>query len=190
MRPTSDSDEALCHRIKNGDEYAFKVLFDRYYEPLYRFFCHRGMEFALAEDMAQDIFVRVWQKRNSLDPSKAIKAYLYQAAANEIGMFLRKKSVRDAHATDVLHQNSTGSYTSAEFDQKEFIAKTVQSLPETLRNVFILHRYDGLSYKEIAQLQAVSIKTIESRMSKALKYLRKELLPLVQAIILLLLCNG
>ena len=190
MRPISDSDKTLCHRIKNGDEAAFKALFDRYYEPLYRFFCHRGMEFAIAEDMAQDIFVRVWQKRTSLDPEKSLKAYLYQAAANEIGMFLRKKSVRDAHIQDVQHRHTHSSSQITDFDQKEFIDKTIASLPDNLRDVFVMHRYDGLSYKEIAELHSVSIKTVESRMSKALKYLRKELLPLVKGLIPLLLWIG
>ena len=148
------------------------------------------MEYAVAEDMAQDIFVRVWQKRNSLDPAKSIKSYLYQAAANEIGMHLRKKGVRDAHAKDVQFQHAHTNTSPIEFDQKEFIEKTIQSLPETLRNVFILHRYDGLSYKEIAQYEGVSIKTVESRMSKALKYLRRELLPLVKMILPVLLWIG
>ena len=190
MRPTSVTDDILCNRIKNGDQAAFKVLFDRYYESLYRFFCHRGMDYEMAEDMAQDIFVRVWQKRNSLNPEKSIKSYLYQAAANEVGMYLRKKSVRDAHAQEVQYQHSNIHHTPADFDQKEFIEKTIQSLPETLRNVFVYHRYDGLSYKEIAQIEGVSVKTVESRMSKALKYLRKELLPLVKMILPLLLWIG
>ena len=190
MRPTSDSDETLCLRIKNGDETAFKALFDRYYESLYRFFCRRGMDYPVAEDMAQDIFVRVWQKRNGLNPTKSIKSYLFQAGANEIGMHLRKKSVRDAHAKDVQFQHNGRSISPTEFDQKAYIEKTIQSLPEPLRHVFILHRYDELSYKEIAQLQGISIKTVESRMSKALKYLRKELLPLVKLMLPFLLWIG
>ena len=189
MRPAIDSDEILCQRIIKGDEAAFKLLFERYYEPLYRFFCYRGMEYAVAEDMAQDIFLRLWQKRNALDPQKSIKAYLYQSAANEIGMFLRKKSVRDAHAREVLSRE--GHHTAPpEFDQKAFINKTVQSLPDKLRDAFIMHRYEELSYREIAQIHNVSVKTVESWMSKALKYLRKELLPLVKMIVPLLIWIG
>lgn len=190
MRPTSDSDNTLCLRIKNGDEAAFRVLFDRYYDSLYRFFCYRGMDYAVAEDMAQDIFVRVWQKRARLDPSKSLKAYLFQSATNEIGMHLRKQGVRDAYAKDVQHRTTHTGTSQGEFDQKEFIDRTIQSLPESLRDVFILHRFDELSYKEIAHLRGVSIKTVESRMSKALKYLRKELLPLVKIIVPLLLWIG
>ena len=138
------------------------------------------MEAQHAEDMAQDIFVRVWQNRTRLNPEASIRAYLFQAAANEIRMHYRKKKVRDAHADDVKKSAPVYTIPVSDFDQKAHIEKAIQSLPPAMQEVFVLHRFDGLSYKEIAHLKGVSVKTVESRMSKALKQLRAQLLHLVK----------
>ena len=180
------SDKELCIRIQKGDSPAFRILFDRYYGQLFRFLCHRGMEQAVAEDMVQDIFVRIWQNRDRLKAADSLRPYLFQAARNELHMFLRKKKVRDTHADGVRNEAISYTLPFASFDQKEHIDKAIATLPPTLREVFVLHRFDGLSYKEIAQLQEVSIKTVESRMSKALKHLRHRLIHLVNLILFFL----
>ena len=190
QRPHNDSDEDLCIGVREGNQGSFRSLFDKYYGSLFRFFCHRGMDRALAEDMAQDIFVRVWQNRNTLNPSKSIKAYLFQAAANEIRMHFRKKKVRDQYARDVQQQSLSYSVPIADFDKKQHIQQAIQALPPPLKEVFVLHRYDGLSYKEIAQLHQVSVKTVESRMSKALKKLRTQLSHLVKLAVAFFLWIG
>ena len=169
------NDRELCVRLHQGDETAFKQLFDKYYGQLYRFFCYRGMDKAMAEDMAQDVFVKVWHHRSRLDANKSIKAYLFTAAGNEIKMFLRKKQVRDAHATEKQATAITYSLPITDFDTKAAVDTAIQALPENLRTVFVLHRYDQMTYREIAEIQQVSIKTVESRMSKALKSLRNAL---------------
>ncbi len=177
------SDEDLSGRIKNGDPHAFKELFDANYGSLFRFFIHRGMDPGRAEDMAQDIFVRVWLNRDRLKPGSSLRAYLFQAAANEIGMYLRKKKVRDDYASDVRQNTAPFSPPIQDFDRKQHIQKAIDALPEPLQDVFVLHRYDELTYKEIALLRRVSVKTVESRMSKALKLLRNHLHHLVHSII-------
>ena len=170
--PFDASDKELCERLHQGDETAFRQLFDTYYGQLYRFFCYRGIDPAMAEDMAQDVFVKVWQGRSRLDANKSIKAYLFTAAANEIRMFLRKKRVRDAYAKEEKASGVSYSLPFTEFETKAAIETAIQALPEHLRTVFVLHRYDHLTYREIAEMQQVSVKTVESRMSKALKRLK------------------
>ena len=168
-------DKELCVRLHQGDETAFRQLFDKYYGRLFRFFCHRGMDQDMAEDMAQDVFLKVWQHRSRLDPNKSLKSFLFTIAANEIKMFLRKKQVRDAHANEEKAGEISYTLPITSFDTKAAIDEAIQALPENLRAVFVLHRYDLLTYREIAELQQVSIKTVESRMTKALKSLRSAL---------------
>ena len=184
---TGLSDKELFERVQGGDQSAFRVLFDRYYGMLYRFFCYRGMEDSRAEDMAQDVFVKVWSNRDRIQVDKSIKAYLFTVAGNEINMHLRKKKVRDAHAKEEKASSIAYALPITDFDTRAAIDAAIQALPENQRHVFVLHRYDQLTYKEIAQLQQVSIKTVESRMSKALKRL-KHALQHLRTLILILFC--
>ena len=179
-------DRELCSLVKKGDEGAFKSLFDTYYGPLFGFFRRRGMEHALAEDMAQDVFVNVWNRREHLDPNQSMRGYLFTSAYNSIKMHLRKKSVRDAHAQTLMNQEEQTTGIVEEFDVAEKIKGAIDNLPEAQQAVFVMHRYDGLSYKEIAQALELSQKTIESRMSKALKSLRLALKHLLTWIVCLL----
>ncbi len=184
---TGVSDKELFERVQAGDESAFRLLFDRYYGMLFRFFCYRGMEHARAEDMAQDVFVKVWSNRDRIRVDKSIKAYLFTVAGNEINMYLRKKKVRDAHATEEKASAISYALPITNFDTRAAIDAAIQALPENQRHVFVLHRYDQLTYKEIAQIQQISIKTVESRMSKALKRL-KQALQHLRTLILILFC--
>ncbi len=160
-------------RISWGDPQAFERLFNDYYAPIFSFFKRRGVPHANAEDLAQDVFVNVWKKRAQLDEGKSIRGYLYTAAYNTLKMHFRSKSTRDAHMQKLaIEQQDLVLNAKDEFDVNEHINKALNSLPEYQKVVFVMHRYDGLSYKEIAQVLDLSVKTIESRMSKALKALR------------------
>jgi RNA polymerase sigma-70 factor (family 1) len=167
---TSLSDEELAHAIKDSDLAAFKVIYYRYYERMYRFIWIRTNSVELAEDISQEIFTRLWENRKKHTIWKSLKAYLYRIANNLIIDFYRKKS----HEADyVLKLASSSQPVYDDYVDKSIdIEFAVNSLPEDLRTVFILSRFEGLTYAEIAHACNISIKTVESRIGKALKFLR------------------
>ena len=125
----------------------------------------------------------MWQNRSNLNPKLSIKAYLFRTANNLLIDHYRKKQ------TQTVFQEDNFSYEPSEnpfetYDVEEGVNKALLELPENLRTVFTMNRFDGLKYTEIAESLNVSIKTVESRMSKALKILRETLKPFLILILL------
>ena len=168
---TETTDRALGERLRASDHAAFKTLFYRYYEPLYRFVARRLPAGEAAQDVVQDIFARLWQNRTGINPDQPLKAYLFRIANNILIDQYRKREVRQAYVA--RHDSTTPTVAPVEhFDLEEHVTEAIEALPEALRQTFILSRFEALTYREIAVLLDVSVKTVESRMSKALKQLR------------------
>ena len=171
--PSSISEEQLVESIKSSQVEAFKTLYYRYYNDLYRFFWLRINSKDSAKDLIHDVFIRIWENRHNLDGKKSIKAYIYRIANNLLIDFFRKKSsqrtyiAEDASVTDVSTEESLEQVTAVKL--------AINNLPEKIRSVFILSRYQGLKYAEIAQALNISIKTVESRICKAFRLLREDL---------------
>lgn len=168
-RPT---DEELTIAIINSDLKAFRVLHKRYYEPLYRFVRRRTPEEA-AKDLMQDLFLRLWEVREKLDPQKPIRPFLYRLATNLSTDYFRK-SRKDQHR--VLQ--SPDEIPLAVEDDNDLILtirNAISDLPEPLRLTFELNRFEGIKYREIADMLGISIKTVESRMARALRILDEKL---------------
>ena len=168
---TETSDRVLGARIKASDHAAFKVLFYRYYEPLFRFVARRLPAGEAPQDVVQDVFARLWQHRAAIKENQPLKAYLYRIANNILIDHYRKREVRQAYAAQ--HPGTTPTVAPVEHvDLEEHVMEAVRRLPDPLRETFVLSRFEELTYREIAALLEVSVKTVESRMSKALKQLR------------------
>ena len=185
MSIVNEADISL--RISQGDAAAFEYLFNTYYGAIIGFFRRRGMPLEVAEDLAQDVFVNVWKRREHLDKNKSIRGYLYAAAYNNFKMHLRSKKVRDTRIAELMtNQEQNVYFPNENFDVNDHINQALDKLPEIQRIVFVMHRYDELSYKEIAHILELSPKTIEGRMGKALKSLRLLLKHLLTWILVLL----
>ena len=164
-------DRVLGTRIKASDEAAFQTLFYRYYEPLFRFVARRIPAGESPKDVVQDVFARVWQHRDRIDPDQPLKAYLFRTANNLLIDQYRKREVRHAYANQHTDRISTVAPVE-HFDVEEQVAKAIARLPEAVRQTFILSRFEEMTYREIAALLDVSVKTVESRITRALKQLR------------------
>lgn len=178
-RISADStDEELTRAIRQSNGDAFKTLYYRYFEKLYSFLWRKTFSEDTAQELVQEAFVRIWQKRHNLRPDKPLKSYLYRTANNLAIDHLRKKIVRQTYL--VADPDSEPVLVPEDnFEVRDRIHAAIANLPEPAQQVFTLSRFEGLKYDEIAELLQVSVKTVESRMSKALKALREQLQPLL-----------
>ena len=178
-------DPQLVEAIKVADHLAFKTLYYRYFEALFRFLWRQTANEELAKDLLQELFSRVWRSREHLDPQQPIKSYLYRIGHNLV-IDHRRQNV---HPVDSLeaHPEIEPSYSADEpFDLQDKIQAAISALPEPVRLVFAMNRFDGVKYAEIAKVLNISVKTVEARMSKALAILREKLAPFLTCLLLFL----
>ena len=132
-----------------------------------------------AESMVQEIFVRLWSNREQLDPAKSLNAFIYTMARNEIFGHLRKLLVRRRYLEELSFSlNESSETTDRQLEYNELtsvVAQLVSSMPEKRREIYVLSRNEGLSYKEIASQLGISENTVDSQIRKALTYLKENL---------------
>ena len=165
-------------KVREGDGTAFEQLFRLYCQPLIYFVRRYVQDVPTAENLVQEVFLAVWANRSRLDPAKNVKTYLYTAARNQALKHLRHSNVEDRSAEEVGSALPRQDTPEDELRQKEIstaVARAVEALPEKTRIVFSMNRYDHLTYAEIAEIQGVSIKTVETQMGRALEFLRGRL---------------
>jgi RNA polymerase sigma-70 factor (ECF subfamily) len=182
-------DAELAQAIKAADHTAFKVLYYRYFEALYRFMWRQTSDEELAKDLLQEVFSRVWKNRENLDPQQSLKSYLYRIGHNLV-IDHRRQS---AHRPEYLEDDPTQEpayFVEENFDLHEKIQASIAVLPEPVRLVFTMNRFDGIKYAEIAAMLNISVKTVEARMSKALAILREKLAPFLMSALILILCEA
>jgi len=182
------TNEDLMARIAEGDEYAFQILVDRHQTSvlnlIYRFIGDRTQ----AKDLAQEVFIKVWQAAKSYKPEAKFTTWIYRITANlcfnELKSSRRKKWFQfvrpDADHETRTEEDLPDSSPSAEDlllakERTRQIADALQSLPENQRMALILKRYDDLSYGEIAQVLGCSIPAVESLLFRAKGTLQKKL---------------
>ncbi len=165
--------------MKEGDEVAFELVFYRYKGKLNDFIRHSLPAGEDAESMVQEIFTKLWINRHLLDPDKSLNAFLYRIARNEIFGHLRKVLVRRKYLEELsfsLEGSSETTQRQIEYKElKTLVAQLVGAMPEKRRQVFLLSREEGLSYKEIATQLGISENTVDSQIRKALDYLKENL---------------
>lgn len=175
----SESSEQWIRKIQSGDRVAFESLFRTFYSGLHRLLWGYVKSSYIAEELVQEVFTRVWENRHALDSSEKMKPYLYRIARNlAIDHIRHKKIVRKwEEEKKALHHFSPASQG---LDDKlhnkmllEQVQRAIEELPERRRLIFMLSRYDGMSYKEIAELLEVSVNTVETQISRALKTLKE-----------------
>ncbi len=171
------------------DKVSFEHLFRSYFSPL----CLFGMKYLkdmdTSKEIVHDVFVNVWSKRNELDLNKSLKTYLFTSVYNRSLNYIRdhkKLKGLEEFRPEQLEQSPFDA--SAELEGKELqsqIQKAIESLPERTRKIFVMNRFEGLKYKEIAEELEISQKTVEAQISSALKVLREKLKNYLEIAILL-----
>ena len=168
-----NSDKEIVQKIKESSDSAFKLLFTKYYNSLINFCFYRIRNFEASKDLVQEIFTKLWISRDNLDPEKPIKAYLYKSVLNQIINFKKHSSSKTLSLDDSISIKEKSSINNLENLIDLF--SCIEKLPEKLKTVFMLSRIEGFKYQEIAEICEISVKTVEKRMTKAFKILRRAL---------------
>lgn len=174
-----DIEKKVFDKIKKDDIRSFEILFRKYYTVLCNYAYKILKDIDAAEEIIQDLFFNIWEKRHTLTIESSVKSYLYKSAYNRSVLLLRQKKVQNKYEKYVKEQGRPVEYDPSEnIDVEELsrvIDKTLEELPERSRKIFSLSRFEGLKYHEIAKKLSLSVKTIESNMGKALKLFRKNI---------------
>lgn len=170
------SDSEIIRRIKAGDNYAFEELYYKYVDKVFYFSLRYLRSREDAEGLTQEIFLKIWEIRNTLNPDLSLNSYIFTIAKNTIFNKNRKKINEQAYK-DYLRNHLDKMYDKTENDiilneVRDWINKAVEDLPPQRRNIFKLSRFEGLSYKEISSRLNLSERTVESHIRLALKAIR------------------
>jgi RNA polymerase sigma-70 factor (ECF subfamily) len=168
----------LLERLRAGAQDAFDSIFRTYYRHLVAAAENMLREREAAEDVAQDVMVELWRRRESLVFETSLRAYLFRAVRNRALNHLRHLRIApraepDAAAAHI--SSSTADRRTLEREMASALKEAVASLPQRCREVFQLSRVQGLKYAEIAEALDISVKTVEAQMGKAIRVLRVRL---------------
>ncbi|ACT92036.1 RNA polymerase sigma-70 factor [Dyadobacter fermentans] len=173
-----DHDELLAG-LKSGNEAAFRKIYEKFWSPLYAVAYNHLRERMVAEEMVQELFTKLWLKRDQLNIHTSLQAYLYKAIRHLIYDHIDKQQVRQRVHEEMLSQGSEASYMTEEtLDFQELqvrLAQAVDQLPQPAQAVFKMSRQEYLSPKEIAGRLNVSSKAVEYHLTRALRILRLRL---------------
>jgi RNA polymerase sigma-70 factor (ECF subfamily) len=162
------------------DEVALEKLFKDYFVPLCTYCQYKfGFELDTAKEAVHTGFIRLWENRESISTEASVKAYLSKIVTNICLDMLKHDKIKQVHARQV--SQTTSSRSPLQLNQSEVkeltitIEQAVNELPDQMRKIFELSRFEGLKYAEIASLMKLSVKTVETQMSRALVKLRQKL---------------
>ncbi|MCC5905340.1 MAG: RNA polymerase sigma-70 factor [Balneolaceae bacterium] len=182
LGPDNQSEKKWIKAVQRGEKEAFKMIFLTYYDHLTRFAFQYLKSATEAENVVQDVFLWIWEKREDWQVEGTLKTYLFRAVKYKAMDYLRHEEVkrnylREHSFLDEISINPSMKIEQ-EIDKKEFIRVTqcaIEDLPERTRIIYKMSRMEGLTYSEIADVLEISTKTVESHMSRALDNLRLNL---------------
>lgn len=166
-------------KLKEGNDNAFKYFYDKYSLPLYRRLLKMVHAEDLAEELLQDLFVKIWEKRGLIDIDQSFKAYLYKIAERIVSDHFRKMT-REARLKGEFSMLSSipSSKTEEDLFEKETranIQAAIDKLPLQQRQVFTLCKIEGKSYEEVSKILGISTATINTHITRATKAVKAHL---------------
>ena len=169
------NEKQLVCDLKNHDEQAFRKLFDFYYQDIYGYSLSLLKSTDYAEENVQDVFLKVWLHRETLDTEKSFKSFLFTIARNQ-AFNLLNKAANDSVLKDEIFYKSQKSYDQSDYavreaDCKKLKKQAIEQLPPKRKLIFKMSR-KGKTYEEISQELGISVNTVKNQMGKALESLR------------------
>lgn len=195
MEPAvAKTDQEWMLRLKAGDDEALSVLVAEYRDPVVRFLSRMVHQQALAEELAQEVFLRVYRSRKSYQPRARFSTWLYRIATN-VGLNalrdgrmrrLRETSMEDmpsdaARRAVLADPAANAEQAMLEAERRQEIRRAIEALPEKQRLAVLMHKYQEMDYAEIAEVLGCSESALKSLLFRAYETLRETLKPLLGA---------
>jgi len=174
----STGDKILVFYLKQGSSWAFEQLFLRYQKKLYHFCKKIVISKEESENLVQSVFMEIWENRIGMDEEKSFSGYLFKITKNKIYNHIRKKINEKVYKeyitgnTDLHGIKDDNEYESKQLN--EILENLIESLPDRRKEIFLLSRDKGLTYKAIAQLLDISENTVDTQIRNALDFLREQ----------------
>lgn len=175
-----DTDEKdLLIRLRKGNEEAFETIYRLYRLPIYANILRMVQDEAAADDLLQEVFLRIWENRHCIDPEKSFRGYLFTCSRFLVLNFLRRTSI-EKQVGNYLSRNHSEIYRHIEegiFDRETdvFLQQTIAKLPPKRRKIYTLCKIQEMSYQEVATTLGISRTTVQDHMVKAHRFIRNRL---------------
>jgi len=172
------SDSQILEAIKRDDNGAYEMVFREYYRPMAAYAFRFLNNLPESENIIQEVFLRLWQKRREIMITSSLQNYLFRSVKNQCINYIEHEKIKTGYQDMVInHETNRVEYNEffLEFGLKKKIETAIAALPEKRQEIFRLAREDGLKYREIADRLEISVKTVETQMTLALKQLRESL---------------
>jgi RNA polymerase sigma-70 factor (ECF subfamily) len=168
----------LIENLKKGNEDAFVYLMNTYHDKLCVYARGLTKDHYTAQDIVQNVFLRVWEQRKKLNSSLNLNNFLYKSIYNEFIDHYRKIKLLTPLEEEHIKQLNTivSEQKASEIDRLvELVKQEIENLPPKCKSVFTMGKLEGLTYVEIAEHQQVSLRTVEMHMSRAFEIIRKKI---------------
>lgn len=178
MEKLLHTEKELVKKLREGDSFAFEVLFYKYRNKVKGFAVKLVPAQVDPEEIVQEVFVRVWLKKEMINPEKEFQSYLFSIAKHMVLDHLKSAVNRKLYFVGEHFQQDLlfdeGVENSFAEDTEVKLQKLIAEIPERRREIFRLSRFEGMSYKQIAERLNISENTVDSQIRNALNFLRKE----------------
>jgi RNA polymerase sigma-70 factor, ECF subfamily len=174
------------------DKSTFEQLFKTLFPCLVHFARKYVYDIDTAKEITHDVFFNLWEKRENIDSSTSLKSYLFTSVYNRCMNYIRdqKKFNRDEQVFNRVEQEENIALHDhlEEQELESRIIESLNNLPPRCREIFMLSRFEGIKYAEIAEKMDISVKTVETQISKALRILREKLADYLKILIIFIFC--
>lgn len=182
-------EKEVIEQFRSGSEAAFEQVFHAYYKALAAYARTILKDSDDAEDMVQQVFITVWEKRRAMEIHTSLRALLYRSVHNACLNRIRQQQVRSGYAREAILLHREDGASEDHMQQKELQQKielAMEQLPEQCARIFKMSRFEQLKYQEIADRLGLSVKTVENQMGKALKVMREQLKDYLPLLVMIL----
>ncbi|RFS26665.1 RNA polymerase sigma factor [Chitinophaga silvatica] len=188
----------LALNIKNGNELAFREFFDKTYGKVYAYLLKSFNDNIHIDDIAQEVYVKLWQNRTNIDPEQSLEGYLFKILRNTVISHFRTLAKDKKHSAGYskevqytyINQSANNSNTFnkiSEKENKQFYEQVMSEISPLKQQCFRLHREYGLTYSQISQKEGIAVKTVEKYIRQTSRILQSKLLAKIQYILFYIL---
>lgn len=178
MQREKDQEKTWVKQLRRGDSAGLDELFRRYYPELCRVAVRILRREAVAEDVVQEFFLSLWEKRNVLPEIESVGPYLRRGVRNRSLNYIRDQRLLTTDDGEMPEMPTNHDVTSAKLELEELqqrVDRAINALPERCRLVYVLRQFEEMSYREISAELGIAEKTVENQMNRAYKFLRQYL---------------